>query len=162
MPRKCVISLTLLMFALGSCMTTYEPRPSPRLVTIMEAGNPLLVKNGRRYPIGLFGGDLEDAVAPNAAAMEHAQAFRNQTLGGFLLSMVAIVPMTAGLVMTMNGTDQRNASQALPNTLLIGGVVAYAVGLGMVLGAQPHMHDAINVYNDWIDAGMPADATLTE
>jgi hypothetical protein len=158
---KTLIFLTLLTFALASCMTTYEPRPSPRLAMIMESGNPLLVRDGRRFHLGLFGGELEEAVTPNALAMEHATTFRSQLLGGFALGVAGGIGLGVGIGTLGVATSERQ-DKAIPLTILISSAVAYLVGLGLIVGAQPHMHDAINVYNDWIDAGMPADATMTE
>ena len=157
MLKTCVTSL-LLVALLTSCMTSYEPRRSARLAMVVEAGNTVLVRDGRRYGLRLFGGELEEAVAPNALAMDHAAAFRHQLVGGFALSLVSAVPLGMGVGLYAEEASQhRNTTTGLG--LLTGGLIAYVVGLGLILSAQPHMYDAINVYNDWVDVGMPADAT---
>ncbi len=161
MSRKILFFLTLLAFTAQACMTTYEPRSSPRLVTVMEGGSPVLVKNGKRYSVALFGGELEDAVAPHARAMDHAAAFRMQTMAGFVIGVASSVPIGLGAGMYGNEVAQRHDG-TLGLALLTGGIVTYLLGIGLIASAQPHMHDAINTYNDWVDSGMPADATLTE
>ena len=159
--RKSLSSLIVLVVLLTSCMTSYEPRVSPRIATVIEGGSPMLLKDGQRYRLGPFGGELEEAVAPHPVAMDHAAAFRNQLIGGFALSLAGIVPIGIGAGMFANASASHQDS-AVPIAVLTSGLLAYAVGLGLIVSAQPHMYDAINIYNDWVDAGMPAVATPTQ
>ena len=145
--------------ALVACTSAYQPRRTSHVAMVMEAGRFQLDRNGQRYDLGLFGGDLEEAVAPHAAAMDHAATYRHQLLGGFALSVAAAVPLGVGLGMTLDQNARGTESWTGPSQL-VGAVVAYVVGLSLVTGAQTHLYDAINEYNDWVNVGMPADATV--
>lgn len=149
---------SLLLLALTACSTAYVPRRTSRLALVMDGGRHQLDRNGQRYELGLFGGELEEAVAPNAQAMDHAASFRQQLLSGFVLGIASSIPIGVGVGMTLDDS-RRGRDNVLGPSLLLGGLVAYAVGMGLIVGAQPHLYDAINTYNDWVDVGMPADAT---
>jgi hypothetical protein len=68
-----------------------------------------------------------------------------------MLAGVASAAGGTGLVLANSSrlNDERSSSeQAIGATLLFGGAVAYVVGLVLILNAQPHQWDAINIYND--------------
>ncbi len=157
--QKVLGALTLFVLAVTSCTTSYEPRRSPRIAQVMELGNQVLVKDGKHYPIGLLNNGALEAVAPHAVAMEHAETFQNRLLGGLIIGLVSVVPIGVGTGMAANGATSRNSDPSLGLALVGTGLVAYAIGIGMMMSAPTHLNDAVNVYNDWVDQGMPADAT---
>ncbi len=156
--RKVLIALTLLALLNAACASTYEPRRSPRVTQIVELGNQVLVRDGRHYPVGLLNNGAVEAVAPHALAMEYAETFHNRLLGGLIIGLASAVPMGVGVGLTSSAANH-NGDPSLGFTLLGAGLVAYAVGIGLMVSAPVHLNDAINVYNDWVDVGMPADAT---
>jgi hypothetical protein len=126
---------------------------------IQQNGNPAYVRDGRVYEGGIFGGDLVEAVRGNPEAESHAKAFKNGMLGGFLATVAGGVSMIGGLTLvavgsTSDSMGNHNATeQTAGGLLLVGGLGAYVTGLVLMLNAQPHIWDAINVYNDGVPIG---------
>ncbi|HTA91550.1 MAG TPA: hypothetical protein VK745_18330 [Polyangiaceae bacterium] len=54
----------------------------------------------------------------------------------------------------MQGPDAGSSghSSALASGLLLGGIGAVIAGTIVVISAQPHVYDAINIYNDGVDS----------
>lgn len=142
------------------CSTSYSPRPGPRVAIIQRAGTPAYFRDGRVYDGGMFGGDLEEAVAGNPEAEAHARAFKSGMVGGFVASLLGAVGLGVGLVTFAHGTAEGRAGESRGKTnqtigagVLAGGAVAYLTGLALMLNAQPHLWDAVNVYNDGLIPG---------
>lgn len=136
------------------------PRPSPRVQVILKHGTPAYVRDGKVYEGGIFGGDLDEAVRGNPAAESHAKAYQNQMIGGFVASLAGGASLATGAVLTAGNaarsSSYRSSSQdTLALTLIVGGLASTIVSAVLFSTAQPHMWDAINVYND----GLP-DTTL--
>ena len=146
----CLVSVTAL--ALTGCSTSYVPRPSPRVALAMQDGSMTYLRDGRAYPGGGFGGDLDEAVAGNPEALSHAKAYRAQMIGGFAATMGGLASMIAGGLVYSNSEDASGrrdpTEQTVGITLGIGGLAAYVTGLVLLTTAQPHLWDAINIYND--------------
>jgi hypothetical protein len=130
----------------------------------MQSGKPAVMKQGHVYEIGLLGGGLEDAVGNDPVARQHAQDFHDGMVTGFLESVAGGVGLVAGTAFVTAdavscdiriGSNQSGcSSHPLLTAGLISlgvGVVLYTVGLVTMLRAQPHMYDAINVYNDHVE-----------
>lgn len=155
---SCALSLAT------GCSTSYLPKPGPRVAIIQQAGSPAYVRDGKIYEGGLFGGDLPQAVRGNAEAEAHARAYKSGMVGGFITTLLGGLGMGAGLVVFANGTQASGPAttgaadsshgQAVGGAMFVGGLAAYVAGFVIMLNAQPHMWDAINVYND----GLPASA----
>lgn len=119
----------------------------------------VFVRDGQEFPRGFFGGGLVDAVEDNPDAREHAESFRGLTIAGFVLSLTAIVPMGAGAaVIGVSAAERRDgpSTGAFAGGLaLVGTGLAMSItGLALSLSAQPHFFDAINIYNDDVDADL--------
>jgi len=142
-----------LALALAGCSSSYQPARSPRVATVMEGGSFTLVRDGKRYPVGIFGGGIEDAVEGNAEAEEHARAYRNLTVAGLSTSVLGLGMEIGGLVLTANnsgfGGDSANGPAGA--ALVFSGLAAVVVGSVLMASAQPHLWDAVNTYNDGID-----------
>lgn len=142
-----------LFLFLEGCSSSYQPARSPRIATLMEGGTYTLVRDGKRYPVGMFGGGLEDAVEGNAEAEEHAHAFRNLLIAGTATTVLGLGSEIGGLVITADnsgfgGDSGRGAAGA---ALVFSGAVAVVVGLVLTASAQPHLWDAVNAYNDGVE-----------
>lgn len=142
--------------ALAGCgAATYTPRPSPRITMMTEGGSLVLVKNGRSYAFGAFGGQLEEAVQGNPQAEAEAHAYKNKTITGFVLNMIGSVAGGVGagvLVANQLSDTPSNGLLAGSIALVIGGLVLSITGNAISSSAQPHIWNAINIYND----GLPA------
>jgi hypothetical protein len=152
-----LVSSAVLTLGAG-CSTSYMPRTSGRIAVIQRAGTPSYLRDGKTYEGGLFGGELEEAVSGNPEAERHARAFKSGTVGGFVVSIVGAIGMGAGLAVAGSeaaSPDPGNHNQ-LALGLVAGGIAAYVTGLALMFGAQPHMWDAINVYNDGLSASVPS------
>ena len=157
-PISCII-----VCALGAgpgCSSSYVPRPGPRVAVIQQGGNPAFVRDGRVYEAGFFGGGIVEAVQGNPEAEAHAHAFKNGMIGGFLATLAGAVSAVSGVTLFAVGSTSdgaggpRNATQQDAGGLLLaGGLGAYIAGLVIMLNAQPHLWDAINVYNDGVPMG---------
>jgi hypothetical protein len=128
---------------------------SPRIAVVQEGGSPTLVRDGQTFSVGLFGGGLEDAVQGNAAAEEHASTYKTLSIAGWSVYVAGLGSSVAGLYLLasenkVGGSDNDAAGAALA----LGGVAALVTSLVLLTSAQPHLWDAVNIYNDGIDASL--------
>lgn len=142
----------------AACTSTYLPRPSKSLKWTMVDGEPAVLRQGQVYPVNGFGSGLLEAVADNPRALEHAHAHRDGTVYGLLTALGGAAVMFASPVLLLadGGNDGGGPSSGSVGLALGGavtGMVLYGFGLGMVVAAQPRMYDAVNVYNDDLEAG---------
>ncbi len=142
-----------------ACSSTYQPRLSPRIAVVQEAGKPMLVKGDKRYDIGIFGGGLVEAVEGVPLAEEYAESFRNRTiaglamnLGGLVVSMSGAVLMGAGFS-NSSGSSDRSVIALTGSTMVVSGLGLMIAGLILGVGAPPRMWDAINAHNDAVSPG---------
>ena len=148
-----IAPVALVLVANLGCSTTYLPKAGPRLSVGLEGGMPTYFRDGQRFEGGMLGGDIDKAVAGNPAAEEHARTFKTRMRGGYIMMMGALV-LLGGSFYTMQqgviGGDDRTRSTYFQATmgLLSGALVLDIIGLVMVMTAQPHLWDAINIYND--------------
>ena len=143
------IGIPLCLVAVVGCSSTYLPKTGPRIAVSMEAGQPVFIRDGQRFTGGMFGGDIDKAVEGNPAAEEHARTFKNGMRGGFACVMGAVVLLGAGMYTSFQGVgNSRDARVGTSLGLLGSAIVLDIVGLVWMLSAQPHLWDAINIYND--------------
>lgn len=138
-----------------ACSTTYMPRATGHVALVMDGGTIKYAKNGQTESLGFFGGGLVDAVTGNPVAEEEARTYRNLNVAGFTTTMVGAASAGAGLGLLVANSAQSQRDDAATSAglaLLLGGLVADVVGSFLMVGAQPHMMDALNIYNDGVDA----------
>lgn len=146
-----LLALAFSQFCQG-CSSSYEPARSPRIVTVIEGGQPTFVKNGEHFGGPAFGSGLAEAVEGNTEAEHQATVGRNLVLGGFVLDLVGLGSMIGGtVVLAKNDTSTEPQSNTAGTALLLGGVVAALAGSVMILAGQPHIYDAVNIYNDGLE-----------
>jgi hypothetical protein len=156
--RACLAGALLASPLVTGCASTYLPRPSPRVQMVTENGSPALVKDGHSYSFNMFGGNLEDVVEGNPRAEAEARSFRTKTVTGFVLSTVGAVSAGIG-----TGYFVENELAASPSTTVrtgsltaaLGGLVVSIVGSAIAGSAQPHLWNAINIYNDGLSTPYP-------
>jgi len=158
--RRGLAVLLVLIFTQG-CTSSYEPARSPRIETVVDGGQPTFVKDGVHFGGPVWGTGLVDAVHDNPRAEHHARVGRNLIVGGFVVSMAGLGAEIGGLVVSAkaNSSTAPDANSGLGTALVIGGLVVALTGVGMMLAGQPHVYDAINIYNDGI-AARPSPAPL--
>ena len=133
-----------------ACSSGYEPAKSPRITTIIEGGSPTFVKDGARYGNPAFAVGLVHAVQGNPRAEEQARIGRNLAIGGFAIDMAGLGSEIGGLV-ALQHDQGRGQPSTLATGLIFGGLGAVIVGGVMLFSAQPHIYDAVNIYNDGVD-----------
>ena len=135
--------------------TSYTPRGDGRIATILEDGHPALSKNGKTIPAN--GDGLEEAVAGNPAAEEHARDYSHGMhlslaenligLGAFIAGTLVVVPKTDAMGNDLPVSSERRTAGTI---LFVGGLAALIVSGFQGAAAQAHFTDAINVYNDGV------------
>ncbi len=141
--------LACLVGAVG-CSTTYAPKPGPRIAVGLQGGAPVFFRDGQRFELGVLGGDVEEMVAGNPVAEEHARTYKFRVRSGLVCVLGGVVLAGGGMYLAAKGLDNRG-DNGLPIAglgLLGGALVLDVVGLVLLLTAQPHLWDAINIYND--------------
>jgi hypothetical protein len=151
-PAGALLALPLL----AACsVSAYTPRPSPRIQVTTEGNSIALVKSGRKYAVNVLGGELEEAVSGNPEAEAEARSFRNKLVTGFVLSTIGTVGAATGAGLLVGNQVQSNPSTTVEVgsiSAVVGGLVLSIVGGVIGSSAQPHLWNAVNMYND----GLPA------
>ena len=145
--NRFLLALGLLCLLIG-CSSSYQPARSPRIVTVVESGMPTFVKDGRSHGGPALGVGLVDAVRENPRAERQARLGRNLAIGGFVLDIAGLGTEVAGLAEV---DAHRGGDRSLGLGLLFGGLGGVIAGTILLLNAQPHMYDAVNIYNDGLD-----------
>jgi len=153
MPRALCV-LFVLVFS-QACTSSYEPARSPRIATVIDGGQPTFVKDGVHFGSQVWGTGLVDAVHGNPRAEHHARVGRNLIAGGFVLSLVGLATEIGGVAVAVQDQSQHPDEPGVSGVamgLLVGGLAAAIAGSVVAISGQPHLHDAINIYNDSLDA----------
>jgi hypothetical protein len=126
--------------------TTYQPANSPRL-SVVHGG---IYKNGKKYD------DLLVAVADNPRALEEARTAKSIAvtsnwlfLGGLGFGLAAGVPLAV-----VGDAEHDKALVVTGLGILIAGTIVSLVGSVVAGHVGPHVLDAINIYNDDVEAKM--------
>jgi hypothetical protein len=149
------LALTVLL-ATGGCSTSYAPAHTGRVSITMEGGGMRLYKDGKTYRPGPFGGDVDEAFAGNRQAAEEAETYQTNQTTGTVLSFAALGLELggAGLLAASPPTSGGNGSLVPALGLMAAGIAAEIVSLVFTVSAQPHLFDAINIYNDGLQPGV--------
>lgn len=156
-------ALALCLFGAG-CVTGYEPHASRSIRMILKDGTAAFTKNGVVVQKGFLGSGLSEAMADVPQAQRHAEAFRKQTIAGFVVSLVALPVVAAGAVVAILGmTSQRegvSSGTGFPYVTSVGfgmevlGLAGAILGAAVTSSAQPHLYDALNIYNDAVEEAL--------
>ena len=147
------LAVVLVLSVGAGCTSSYEPARSPRIETVIYGGQPTFVKDGVHIGSAVWGTGLVDAVEGNPEAQHHAEVGRNLIAGGFVMSLVGLAGEIGGLAVLVHDNNQQpaqNDAQAsgLAVGLLVGGLAVALAGSVMMMAGQPHVYDAVNIYND--------------
>jgi len=159
--RSLAVASAVLVAQAACASTSYTPRGDGRIVTVIEDGSPILMKDGQRLPGGADG--LDQAVAGNPAAEEHARSHRQAShlslaeqlvgLGAFIAGAIVVAPKQDAAGNDLPISQQRSIAGSV---LFVGGLTALIVSSFHMSSAQAHYLDAINVYNDGVPPRFPA------
>jgi hypothetical protein len=137
----------LALAATASC-AGYVPHAGRHVV--VDSSN-VYHRDGREYPIGLMGGGADALVAGDARALEHVARHQHLVREGTFFYALGLAGMIVGAV-----ASGQVASPARRDTVLWGsfgaGAAITAAGIYMMLEGKAALVDAINVYNDDVDA----------
>src|SRR5579883_293125 len=78
------------------CASSYVPRPGPHVAMVEDSNGISYVRDGVKYDGGLFGGDIEEAVAGDPRAEDYARQYKSGVTTGFVMSMVGVVGIVGG------------------------------------------------------------------
>lgn len=155
MTRFLALLLLTVPLATGCASTRYEPARSPRIAFVSNA----VVKDGKKYP-NYFGGGVVEAVRGNPRAETEARKGRALVVGGSVLAIVGISAELVGLAASVAGTrfdettgeTSQTTSGEVGSAMVIGGILVAIVGAVVTFQGPPHLVDAVNIYNDGVDA----------
>jgi hypothetical protein len=145
------LALTALL-ATTACATSYTPQNTGRVAIVMEGGAMRLYKNGKTYRPGPFGGDVDEAFAGNPQAVDEAETYQTNQTTGTILSFASLALEIGGGVLLAASPPNSNGNGSLVPALglMSAGAVAALVSVIFIGSAQPHLFDAINIYNDGV------------
>ena len=150
MRRGLAVLLTLVFSQ--ACTSSYEPARSPRIATVIDSGQPTFVKDGVHFGSAVWGTGLVDTVQSSPQAQHHARVGRDLIAGGFALSLAGLGSEIGGVVVLAQDTNEPSGkASGLAIGLLVGGIAAALAGSFMIMSGQPHVYDAINIYNDSLE-----------
>jgi hypothetical protein len=137
--------LVVVLGVAGCATSNYRPADSPR-ISLADGG---IYKNGKKT------GGLVQAVADNPRALEEARTAESLAAWGGGLQLGGFALMLAGLPTVAVAANDNNGTLAVTGVgLLTGFFIAEVVGIVMSRNAVPHALDAINIYNDDVEAKM--------
>lgn len=149
------IAFVLAIALLSSCYSSqYVPRDRRKIYMTMQDGKRGYMLNGQFRPEFGFGGSLVESVAGNPAAVRAAETFRSRSITGFVATMVGSVCMPTALLYDQYERYEADGRQHNDAALYIGvgcGIMMVA-GLAYFASGMPYQYDALNMYNDSVDA----------
>lgn len=152
-PSWCTASLIAAVALTAACRTPYTPKPSRRIAMRNDNWGISYFKDGRRYSGGMFGHGVADVVAGYPPSVELAES-------GARRATIAFFGFVAGFACFSYAASEIDAAED-PSTELVAlelGCVGVAVlNLWLMTDGYGRTHDAVNMYNDWIDT-QPAPA----
>jgi hypothetical protein len=145
------VAASLAILSVG-CGTTYSPREPGRIYFAISRQDEILMKDGKKFSLSAFSGDLAEAVSGNPAAEEHARTYvRRQRIAGVLggLGLAALVPAYVCWAESITGVpENRRSMEAAASLFALGFLVGIASAAIVGESGMGHLYDAINIYND--------------
>jgi hypothetical protein len=151
------VTLATLALAFGTgCVETYVPRPSPRIAIVQEGASERLVKDGQSVPAG----DVDRLVRGNRRAEVEAEAVSGNATGATVFGILGGVSLGVGTFLLVDDAVQTTRdNKSFPTGmggaaigLLAGSIVFNVVSGVMANNARTHAHNAVNIYNEDLDA----------
>lgn len=143
-------ALLVLAVASTSCTSTMRPPRSPRVATYIDNGALFIVRDDAYYREAM-GVGLVAAVRGNPEALRSAQTYLGLRVTGTVLSVLGGVAVGVSPIPYALHQDMAQVSDGL----FWGGLGVVALSLLFHYLAEPHFHDAINIFN----AGLELDCS---
>jgi hypothetical protein len=145
--RTC-FALVVTVGVTGCASSSYRVADSPR-VTLVDEHGLKVYKNGKKYD------DLVEAVADNPRALAEARTARSMTVTSNWLILGALSLDVASVPVAAVGIAEHDKTLGWTAFGMLGAaLVADIVGFVVARNATPHVLDAINIYNDDVEAKM--------
>jgi hypothetical protein len=135
------VAATALAVGAGGCGTTYQPRPSARVGLVVEHGGARYLQNGRKTPVGVFSGPLQELVAATPAAAAHAHTAHTELAVGVPCYVTGLAAVVLSLTLL---------SGPVGWVVLGVGASTGVTGLGLMGAGVTHAVDAVNIHNDHV------------
>jgi hypothetical protein len=146
-------TVAITLAALAGCSSNYMPLARGHVAITMQDGQVTYVRDGQRYPHGLLGSGLTDAVRGVPAAELAAREYHDRIRDGIVGMLVGAGVMLAGTVLlahdaaTSEGRDATTREE-LEATAAVGGMALMLGSSFYTITAEPYRWDAINLFND--------------
>jgi hypothetical protein len=144
--RALAVVMALALAGVGCA--TYAPRPSRH---IAHDADDVYHRDGAEFRVGLFGGGAEALVAGDARALESVRRQQHLLRVGWSVYALGVLTMIVGGAVGVTAAPERAKAPALIGALGAGAVVA-GFGFKWLFDAQGALVDAVNIYNDDVDA----------
>jgi|HubBroStandDraft_2_1064218.scaffolds.fasta_scaffold94257_1 hypothetical protein len=146
----CRIFSVVVIATFGCASSAYAPRPSHRISFVASDGSAKLVRDSQTFGIW----DLDQAVAGNPEAESNAHAFKQRTIGGFVLDIAGLGLGAGGLASVGEVRSPSTTRRAVGFGIAGVGMVSLIAAVALLTSGTAHFYDAINIYND----SVPPDA----
>jgi hypothetical protein len=156
---RCIVATvtTAALLANAGCSFSYMPKSNGKIAMVVDNGKPAYAKDGRIYKSGIFGGDLDEAIRGNPAAEAELDKYQEDMTGWlacFLFGTGAFIGGSSMLVHDGVNNSAPSGGEAATEIGVFGAAIGlYVASVIFAASAQPHLFDAINIYNDGIDDG---------
>jgi len=152
--RRTIAVLALALVVSGCFSTDHVGRDPRKVYVAMEDGRRGYLKAGEFHTELGFGGDLVELVADNPEAERAARTFRTRSIGGALMTIGGSLCLPAVLAYSITRDIEGQSNGFTQNSFyaLIGCTVLSLVGVFYWTSGIPYQLDAINIYNDDVDA----------
>jgi hypothetical protein len=143
--------LVVVLVGTTACGASYRPRPGPRIVQVDRD----FQRDGRTFRIGPMGGGAEELVAGNTRAIEYARRKQSLALRGWLVYGLGLATIIAGPIAATAATSDKVRTPLVFSALGVGAGLA-TLGITWEIQGNAALLDAVNVYNDDVDASRAA------
>ena len=151
-----LVSLAAICGLAGCPSSQWAGRDPRKVYRTMQDGQQGYTRGGVFHG-DVFGGGLEEVVAGNPQAAQAAETFHNRMVGGFIATMggALCLPVIFAYDAAKSITDDSTTGyhQSTTHSLVEVACLALIVGGSIALvTAPPYGMDAVNMYNDGVDA----------
>jgi hypothetical protein len=112
-----------------------------------------LVRDGTYYGGGAFGGDVDQAVSGVPEAVSHARSYQTLSTLGSIALFTSEAAAISGSVIIPTAIDDPETRSAARVAFIVSSLTLLVTGVVLHVAAEPHLYDAVNLYNERIDAG---------
>jgi hypothetical protein len=142
------LAILMALALAGMGCATYAPRPSRHIV---HDADDVYHRDGAELHVGPFGGGAEALVVGDARALESIRRQQHLMRVGWSVYALGVLTMVVGGAVGVTAAPQRAKAPALLGALGAGAVVT-GFGIKWILDGQAALVDAVNIYNDDVDA----------